>query len=83
VRGARKAENRPARPCLQTSVRWTMKRKVAQRETQRAYAHASSCSAAEECDKVRRTGQNPIFCGSAESYVALLPTSSHLVGLHE
>ena len=55
------------------SVRWTMKRQVAQRRTQCAYVHARSNSGSEECDKVRRTGQNPIFCGSAESDVALLP----------
>ena len=40
----------------QTSVRLTMKRKVAQRETQRAYAHARSYSGSEQCYKVRRTG---------------------------
>ena len=33
-----------------------MKRKVAQRETQCAYAHARSNSGSEECEKVRRTG---------------------------
>ena len=46
-----------------------MKRKVAQRETQCAHAHARSNSGSEECDKVRRTGQTPIFFGSAESDV--------------
>ena len=56
----------------------TMKRTVEQRETQRAYAHARSHSGSEECDKVRRTGQNPVFCGSAEIYAVLLPTPSHL-----
>ena len=56
MRGARKAENRPARPCPQTSVRWTMTRKVEQRETRRAYAHARSYSGSEHCYKVRRTG---------------------------
>ena len=33
-----------------------LKRKVAQRRTQCAYAHARSHSGSEECDKVRRTG---------------------------
>ena len=56
MRGARKAETRPERPCPQTSVRWMMKRKVSQRETRRAYAHVRSNSGSEECDKVRRTG---------------------------
>ena len=55
MRGARKAETRPARPCSQTSVRWTMKRKVAQRETQCAYAHARSKSGSVDYEKVRRT----------------------------
>ena len=57
-----------------------MKRKVEQRETRRAYAHPRSCSASEECDKVRRTGHTPIFCGSAGSEVALLPAPSPLLG---
>ena len=33
-----------------------MKRKVAQRETRRAYAHARSYSGSEQCYKVRRIG---------------------------
>ena len=43
----------------------TMKRKVEQRETQCAYAHAHSYCGSVECDKVRRTGHTPIFFGSA------------------
>ena len=50
-----------------------MKRKVGQRETQRAYAHARSCSASEESDKVRRTGYTPSCCGISEKYFSLLP----------
>jgi hypothetical protein len=53
-----------------------MKRKVEQRETQRAYATAHSYTGSVECDKVRRTGHTPILFGSAESDVALLPAPS-------
>ena len=61
-----------------------MKRKVEQRETQRAYVHARSYCVSVECDKVRRTGQTPISCGSVESDVALLPSNSgHRKTCHE
>ena len=40
-----------------------MKRKVAQRRTQCAYAHARSHSGSEECDKVRRTGHTLCSAG--------------------
>ena len=40
-----------------------MKRKVPQRRTQCAYAHARSHSGSEECDKVRRTGHTLCSAG--------------------
>ena len=62
-------------------VRWTMKRKVAQRETQRAYPHARLKLGSVECNKVRRTGQTPISSGSAEIDVALLPSNGRLAAI--
>ena len=50
----------------------TMKRKVEQRETQRAYAHARSHSGSEECYKVRRTGHTLCSAGVTR---ATLPCS--------
>ena len=75
---AHKAENRPPRPCPQTSVRWTMKRKVAQRRTQCAYAHARSHSGSEQCYKVRRTGHTLYSVGVPRSTLpSSLQTSGH------
>jgi hypothetical protein len=49
-----------------------MKRKVAQRETQRAYAHARSYSGSEQCYKMRRTGHTSCSAGVPRS---TLPSS--------
>ena len=62
----------PQDPVPKTSVRWTMKRKVAQRETRRAYAHARSHSGSEQCYKVRRTGHTLCSVGVPRS---TLPSS--------